>query len=1048
MIKRNDHANCAFITIAGTNDPNFRTKRQIRGSTDIRLTFASKPPACTKKSRYSVGKMLRIRNGMSLIRLIVGLMLLGGGLPGAAAAQFDPARRFHVLSTDHFLIYYHQDEDSLARRLASIAESTWTKLMQPLGVTPPPLTHVVLVDQTDVSNGSATPVPYNTIVVTAVWPAGSDFIGNVDDWLRVVFTHEFTHIVHLDRSAGWARLIRGVFGRTSLAFPNLFLPPWQIEGLATYEESVIAGGGRLHAGDFSAIVEEAARSDRLESLDRVTGVVTDWPGGLAPYAYGTGFHAYLADHYGTGSLAELAARTAGRVPYTASRAFRRIYGKSLGALWREYEDSLSLEPGTPAISDGATQLTHEGFKVSGPRFDQEPCGTCPPRIVYSAVTPHEFPSLNAVSTDGSSPHRLAKRYFGSTSAVGREVIVFDQLERRRNAGLYSDLYMFDRRSGRVHQLTSEARLQDPDLSRDGRTLACVRDDAGRRDLVLVGLKSDTARETSITTLVSAPETQFNAPRWSPDGRTIVVERHRPGARSELVVVDVATRAVRVIASDAHTRIVTPAWRPDGQAVVAAVAEEDQPFNLHEFPLDIGLAARQLTHTTGGAIWPDVAPDGQSIVFVGYTADGFDLFLMPYPVGSDHVGSGVPVGSGFSRIAPPENAALRDNSPASDASPAPAREIDPPLIPPTTVYHPWRTLKPTSWFPVVSGDSHQLRAGAATAGADVLRYHAYAASATWLVGGTVGADPPSAAVPDWQIAYAYTRWRPKLWMTASSDTTFSAGPPTDAGVPSAATRRSDQLEAGLLLPIQHVRASQTTLVSVLHASDRLTLPGQAPSLKRTGLRAAWQMMSAHTYGYSISPERGVTVGATVETVRRAFGSTADANTWTADARFYLPSAARHHVVALRLAAGASAGDSSVQRAFHLGGAIPNVSAIDFGSNAISLLRGFGIDTFAGTHVALLNAEYRWPLARPQRGAGTWPLFLHTLSAAPFADVGQTWTKRFDIANVKASAGIELSASLLAGYHFPFIATAGVARGHDGSGTVPDAWTIYLHVGRAF
>src|SRR5207247_764474 len=115
--------------------------------------------------------------------------------------------------------------------------------------------------------------------------------------------------------------------------------------------------------------------------------------------------------------------------------------------------------------------------------------------------------------------------------------------------------------------------------------------------------------------------------------------------------DVATRALRVVASDAHARIVTPAWRPDGQAVVAAVAPEDAPFNLHEFPLDARLASRQLTRTTGGAVWPDVAPDGQSIVYAGYTVDGFDLFLMPYPMPG---GSNLPdVGSGFSRINPPD-----------------------------------------------------------------------------------------------------------------------------------------------------------------------------------------------------------------------------------------------------------------------------------------------------------------------------------------------------------------------------------------------------------
>ena len=302
--------------------------------------------------------------------------------------------------------------------------------------------------------------------------------------------------------------------------------------------------------------------------------------------------------------------------------------------------------------------------------------------------------------DGSPPYRLTTRYLGSTSAAGRDFIVFDQLERRRNAGLYSDLYLFDRRSGRVRQLTSEARLLDPDLSPEGGTLACVKDAAGRRDLVLVRLKSDTTPETPPTTLVSASETQFNAPRWSPDGRSIAAERHRPGALSEIVVVDVATRALRVVASDARARIVTPAWRPDGQAVIAAVAPEDAPFNLYEFPLDSRLTPRQLTHRTGGATWPDVSSDGKSIVFVGYTTDGSDIFLMPYPAAPagalavDAAALAVAnadVGSAFRRIADPSDAIRLKPDPTS--RPDPTSKPDP-----TTetradlVYRPWRTLK--------------------------------------------------------------------------------------------------------------------------------------------------------------------------------------------------------------------------------------------------------------------------------------------------------------------------------------------------------------------
>ena len=123
-------------------------------------------------------------------------------------------------------------------------------------------------------------------------------------------------------------------------------------------------------------------------------------------------------------------------------------------------------------------------------------------------------------------------------------------------------------------------------------------------------------------------------------------------------------------------------------------------------------------------------------------------------------------------------------------------------------------------------------------------------------------------------------------------------------------------------------------------------------------------------------------------------------------------------------------------------------LDFGSEAISLLRGFPPDTFAGSRNALLNADYRWPLARPQRGHGTWTLFLSTVHAAIFRDAGQAWTGAFDGRDTKTSAGAELSADLVAGYTLPFTATLGAGWGHDGAGLIQDQWTFYVRIGRAF
>ena len=144
------------------------------------------------------------------------------------------------------------------------------------------LTHVVLADQTELANGWATPLPYNTIVIYAAWPSGSEFIGNTDDWLRLVFTHEFTHIVHLDRSEGWARVVRGVFGRIAARVSRICScrrgrsKGWR----PTRRARSPARAGCTPATSARSSAKRRAQR-RLEPLDRVNGGLTDWPGGQA-----------------------------------------------------------------------------------------------------------------------------------------------------------------------------------------------------------------------------------------------------------------------------------------------------------------------------------------------------------------------------------------------------------------------------------------------------------------------------------------------------------------------------------------------------------------------------------------------------------------------------------------------------------------------------------------------------------------------------------------------------------------------------------------------
>ena len=250
-----------------------------------------------------------------------------------AAGRYDSRLRFRVLRTPHFTIYFHQGEAPLAARLAGIAERVRTDLAARTGIAAPSHTHVVLVDQSDIANGWSTPVPYNLIEVAAIPPPPSSFLGHHDDWLRIVFTHEYAHIFHLDRVGGVMRGLRWLMGRSPATFPNLFVPQWQVEGFATWAESALTGFGRVQAADVRGVVASVSASGRA-TIDRASGGMVAWPSGHTPYFQGGVFDQAIAERYSSEALGELSKETARRLPFLGGPAHRKVLGTSAGDLWK------------------------------------------------------------------------------------------------------------------------------------------------------------------------------------------------------------------------------------------------------------------------------------------------------------------------------------------------------------------------------------------------------------------------------------------------------------------------------------------------------------------------------------------------------------------------------------------------------------------------------------------------------------------------------------------------------------------------------------------
>ena len=167
---------------------------------------------------------------------------------------------------------------------------------------------------------------------------------------------------------------------------------------------------------------------------------------------------------------------------------------------------------------------------------------------------------------------------GNRLAFDRDSVVFDEIEVVNDVSRQSDLYRAKLDGSGRRRLTRGARAADPDVSPDGRAIACVVQHPDRRDLAIMKMPPDGSIGIPLS-VVSEPGTNFNAPRWSPDGRLIAVERQRRGTLSEIVVVDPETAAVRVLASSAAGRSVAPTWLPDGQRVLFASDRDGRAFRL-------------------------------------------------------------------------------------------------------------------------------------------------------------------------------------------------------------------------------------------------------------------------------------------------------------------------------------------------------------------------------------------------------------------------------------------------------------------------------------
>lgn len=941
---------------------------------------------------------------------VAALIALAAVLLSAGARAGDPDLVFQTIHTEHFNIHFHQGLEPMARTLATVAEEVHARLTILLGWEVDGPTEVVLTDSTDSANGMAMASPRPMIRLFATGPAMDSALTAHDHWLRTLFTHEYTHVIHLQMHGGLARVINAIFGDVYL--PNQMQPRWFIEGLAQMNETHQTTAGRNRSAFYAMTLRAAALEGKLLSLGEVSNYMRQWPRGHDHYIYGGMFIDYLRQRFGEDKIVEICHEYSSElIPYGLNRVFERVLGEELFTLYDEWLEEVRRE--AEAVRDrveaaGATPstaITVDGETKGRPVFS--PDGRDALLAIYDG---DDRPGIYRVPLDGEPPERLVLA--GGGSAISFDLagrMFYTRSAPYKQAYRFSEVFVLDPGATEPRQVTSGRRAREAAVSPRGDRLVMTVNESGTTRLVLTDDQGHPLR----VLIDPAPGDQVFDPVWSPDGRSVAVVR-RIGPMVDLFLVDVETGAERRLTEDrALDR--APAFDPTGRYLLFT-SDRTGIDNVFAFDLE-AQRLLQLTNVVTGAIDPAVSPDGRQLLFLRYSSIGWDLHVMPFA--PDEARPAAEMAD------PPDDAGPPDE-------PDELVEVEP--------YNPLPSLLPRYWMIGLTTAAEDTLIQAVTGMSDAVGRHSIAAELDYSLGEQALSS---------RAAYSYTGMGPGLhlgfsrWMGVR-DSGYTVGGEDMRWVQEVITGsvkvsasvlgvdRSHGISVGY--SVVYARPREEPEVEYDPQGDYPRFPRQ---FFRAGLDLGWSFSDVVGSAFGISPEDGRTIGASIGFYHPALGGQQKLVTfrygWT---EYQEAPWLDHHVFAMRLNGGIHVSDPPEQAAFAVGGyAEQNLVDAIWNNKPAGLpsLRGYPTGAFSGDQYHSLRLEYRFPLWWAEAAYKTIPAFFRRLQAGVFTDNVLITYDGLDTDDWKSSVGGELVWSAMIAYYMPVTLRTGYAYGLMEGGT---------------
>ena len=966
------------------------------------------------------------------------------GIAGAGVFH-DPALKWRTIETDHFRIHYHNGEAALAQSFWPKAEAVYQDTCAYLNWYPLAKTEVVLTDEFDQSNGYTMVFPYNSVNLFVAAPDDINSLEDYNDWLALVFRHEFLHVVHLDKVRGAPRAFQHVFGRNPLLFPNAYQPRWVIEGLATFAETDTQKGvGRGQSAYFKMLMRTESMSG-FKPIRRVNQPIYSWPAGDTPYLYGVFFFEFVQDHYGEQAIKKMVANySSDIIPFRINSNSESVFQKDLSQMWDEYQAWLK-QKFAPVIARVKQAGVREGTALTRKGYDAGPLQALGDKIYFYQFTGESHAAINMIQ--GTAPaKKLLEVNRGTRFSLQKDKgLLIAQPEICRDARLYFDLYRADADGNHYKRLTQCARYRYAIWSGKGDRIIAVHNELGNNSLRLLDDKANV-----ITTLWQGThEEQIGQLTSSPFQPYIVASVWRPGTGWNLEKFDLENKQWTALTND---RVIEtqPQFSPDGQCILYS-SDQDDIYNIYQYDLSTGKTTK-LTNLLSGGFYPALAEN--RLAYIGYSLRGFDVYAMNAPTAEPVAQTGNAADKatpetvtetivGTSPIEPASEAATSEPSAVAASSNTSTRKDAAKPKPPATAkpdttaqsatailpsrpYSPWSSLKPTWWIPSFELDNQRTQVGAATAGNDVLKRHLYSA--------TLEYDFKNSIVLG-SADYVYDGLWPVFHIGFSRDTSFYV----DNGNNVVRIRADNQGIAETIVPFFSLERNIFLHAAVIDELDSDVYTNGVPAWADTRndmVGLAVRYVSTKKYPLSVSRNDGRDVRLIYEDSSLFGDSEYQGQDTILDWREFIPLGGEH-VLGLRAVRGLAANNPSpfvlggIQNTNTLLSTITNGEVQPLFNVRDYSLRGYnqGNPQLTGINMQLYSAEYRFPIARTEYGWMTPPVGVNQIHGTVFYDIGGVWNTGAGPLHNYAGAGFELDVDTDLFYNVPVNTALGFAKGFD-------------------